>query len=70
MHTPSAYAVCQALIAAGIVADFRSPDLLRFGFSPLILSFEDIRHSVHSLASIVVEKRYLEQGFNQRLRVT
>ncbi len=66
---PSAYAICQALITAGIVADFRSPDLLRFGFSPLILSFEDILHSVQCLASIVAEKRYLEQDFEQRLRV-
>jgi len=58
------------LDSAGIVADFRGPDLLRFGFSLLILGFEDIQHSVQSGASIVVEKRYLEQGFNQRLSVS
>ncbi len=39
---PEAYAICQALIARGVIGDFRAPDVLRLGFAPAYLSFTDI----------------------------
>jgi kynureninase len=67
---PQAYAICQALIAAGVVGDFRAPDILRLGFSPLYLRYEDIWHSVQQLASILETGRWQEPQFSQTSRVT
>lgn len=67
---PQAYAICQALIAAGVIGDFRAPDILRLGFSPLYLRYEDIWHSVQQLASILETGRWQEPRFSQTSRVT
>ena len=67
---PQAYAICRALHAEGVIADFRSPDLLRVGFSPLILTFEDIWQSVEILSKVVGKENYKATEFNQRLKVT
>lgn len=67
---PYAYAICQNLIDNGVVADFRNPDILRFGFSPLFLSFENIYQSTQTLSLIVSEKSYLNPKYNDRLKVT
>ncbi|MEW9798657.1 kynureninase [Alteromonas sp. CYL-A6] len=64
------YAICQAWIAQGVIADFRAPDVLRVGFSPLYLSFEDIRLAVEKLAVIMREKTYLQTSYQQRNKVT
>ena len=67
---PQSYAICRALNAEGVIADFRSPDLLRVGFSPLILTYEDIWRSVEILAKVVGEESYKAGEFNRRLKVT
>jgi kynureninase len=67
---PDAYAICQALIAEGIVADFRAPDILRIGFSPLFLRFSDLELSLNTLAGIMSSKRYLEPQYQTRNTVT
>ena len=67
---PQAYAICQALIAEGVIADFRSPDLLRFGFSPLVLRFQDIVDSVRILDRIVTSELFLAPQFQKRRKVT
>lgn len=67
---PHAYAICQALIADGVIGDFRAPDVLRFGFSPLTLRYEDIWNSVQRLASILETGRWQAPEFSQTSRVT
>lgn len=67
---PDAYGICRALNKAGVVVDFRSPDIVRFGFSPLFLRFEDIWRAVQALGEIVKQKTYLDDEFSQRLKVT
>ena len=39
---PHAFEICQALIAADVIGDFRAPDVVRFGLTPLYLGFEDL----------------------------
>lgn len=65
-----AYALCQALISKGIVADFRAPNIIRFGFSPTYLSFQDIFRSVETLRQVMRDKTYDLPEFNRKQAVT
>ena len=65
-----AYAICQAWIAEGVIADFRAPNILRIGFAPLYLSFTNVEKAVQTLSDIMVEKRYENAIFQQRQSVT
>ena len=65
-----AFAICQALIEKGVIADFRAPNILRFGFTPLYTSYEDIWLAVATLVNIVKSKLYKEQRFSVTLKVT
>ena len=67
---PDSYAICQAWINAGVIADFRAPDILRVGFAPLYLRFADVDTAISELAEIMGEKRYQRSEFQQRLKVT
>ena len=67
---PEAYAVMQALIERGVIGDFRAPDLLRFGFTPLYTRFADLFRAVEILREIILGKTYLETRFRERLSVT
>ena len=50
---PHGYGVMQALIARGVIGDFRDPDVLRFGITPLYLGYEDVWRAVEILAEIM-----------------
>ncbi|MEC9261588.1 MAG: kynureninase [Pseudomonadota bacterium] len=65
-----AYAICQAWIDAGVIADFRAPDLLRIGFTPLYTSFEELWLAVDKLKKIVTSQTYRAPSFQQKLAVT
>lgn len=65
-----AYAICQALIAEGVIADFRAPEYLRIGFAPLYNTYAEVESAVNRLATIIQEKRYLKAEFQQRSKVT
>jgi kynureninase len=52
---PEGFRIMQALIARGVIGDFREPDVVRFGLTPLYLSFEDIWRAVEILAQIMAE---------------
>lgn len=86
---PGAYAIVQALIARGVIGDFRaahSPlrqaqdrpssgrsedsDILRFGFTPLYLGFEDVWNAVEHLVQVLEHEEWKRPEFNQKLAVT
>ncbi|CAM3353631.1 kynureninase [Paracoccus nototheniae] len=67
---PQAYAVMQALIAAGVVGDFRAPDVLRFGFAPLYNDLADVERAVGVLARIVHDGSWDRAEFHQKADVT
>lgn len=67
---PHAYEICQALIAQGVIADFRAPDILRFGFSPLYLRFADMAQSASRLERIVHEGLWQNPAYSSRAKVT
>lgn len=55
---PQGYAVMQALIARGVIGDYREPHIMRFGFTPLYLSFSDVWDAVDALADILYNQGY------------
>ena len=67
---PHTFEICQALIAEGVIGDFRSPDVLRLGLTPLYLGFEDIWRAVDILAGIMAEERWRDPAFAVRGKVT
>lgn len=67
---PEGYAIVQALIEAGVVGDFRAPDVLRFGLAPLYLRYVDVFDAAARLGAVLREGRFREPRFGQRARVT
>jgi kynureninase len=75
------YAIMQALIARGVIGDFRAgtaadpygpalPDILRFGFTPLYLRFVDVFDAVEHLVQVMRTEEYRQARFNKRSAVT
>ena len=60
----------QALIARGVVGDFRAPNILRFGFTPMYMRFADVQKAVEVLAQVLEEKTWDEARFHKRQKVT
>jgi len=69
-RSEGAYAIVQALIARGVVGDFRAPDVLRFGFTPLYLRFVDVWDAVEHLRQVLESGEWQQARFNQRAAVT
>ncbi len=67
---PQGYAIMQALIARGVIGDFRAPDILRFGFTPLYTSDDDVQGAVSALAEIMATGSWDQPQFHFRARVT
>ncbi len=65
-----AYAICQALIARGVIGDFRDPDILRLGFAPAYLRFEDIAEAVRHLTEVLESGEWQRAEFRKRGAVT
>jgi kynureninase len=64
------YPVMQALIARGVIGDFRAPDLLRFGFTPLYTRFTDVFDAVGHLEEILRTRSWDRPEFRARAAVT
>ncbi|MEO8387427.1 kynureninase [Polaromonas sp.] len=89
-RTEGAYAIVQALIARGVIGDFRAgdpstlrqaqdrpssgrtgmPDILRFGFTPLYIGFEDVWNAVEHLKQVLETAEWQKAEFNQKHAVT
>ncbi|MDH5352856.1 MAG: kynureninase [Gammaproteobacteria bacterium] len=67
---PQGYAVMQALIDQAVVGDFREPDIIRFGFTPLYLDLEEVIQAADILAAIVNENSWDQARFKNRGLVT
>ncbi|MEM0946916.1 MAG: kynureninase [Pseudomonadota bacterium] len=67
---PEAYAVMQALIAEGVIGDFRAPDNLRFGITPLYIGEDEIDRAVDVLAHILDTEAWNRPEYRTRKRVT
>jgi kynureninase len=64
------YAVIQAMIARGVIGDFRAPDLMRFGFAPLYVRFQDVWDAAEILAECVNAEVWRDPRFSRQLDVT
>jgi len=69
-HHPDAYAICQALIARGVIGDFRAPDILRLGFAPAYLRFEDMAEAARHLSEVLASDEWRRPEFSQKAIVT
>ncbi len=78
-HPTHGYAMVQALIARGVVGDFRAgdksrpagaADILRFGFTPLYLRFVDVWDAVERMRQMLHNEEWREARFNQKAAVT
>ena len=67
---PHAYAVMQALIARGVIGDFRAPDAIRFGFTPLYIGETEVDKAVATLATILTDGSWDRPEYHRRAAVT
>ena len=64
------YAVMQALIARGVIGDFRAPDLMRFGLAPLYLRYVDLWDAVETLREVLATRAFDRPEYRRRATVT
>ena len=69
-HFAEGYAAMQALIANGVIGDFRAPDLMRFGFAPLYNTEAEVLRAAETLETVIRERLYEKPEFQTRRKVT
>lgn len=67
---PDGYAIMQALIERGVIGDFRAPDILRFGFTPLYTRYVDVWHAVSALADVLGSECWTHPRYAVRAAIT
>jgi kynureninase len=67
---PDAYAIVQALIARGVIGDYRAPDVARFGFAPLYLRHVDVWDAVDHLVAVMAGEEWRRAEHQVRATVT
>ena len=65
-----AYGIVQALIARGVIGDFRTPDVARFGFAPLYVTHADVYDAVDHLVAVMEQEEYARAEYSTRNAVT
>ena len=60
----------QALIEKGVIGDFRAPDIMRFGFTPLYLDKNDILAAVETMADVFDNELWTDPKYQTKSRVT
>ena len=60
----------QALIDRGVIGDFRAPNIMRFGFTPLYLDEEDVLAAVETLSRVINDNLWDDPGYRVRQKVT
>ena len=66
----SGWPIMRALIDRGVIGDFRAPNILRFGFAPLYLSYVDVWNAVVTLEAILAERAWDKPRYHERALVT
>jgi kynureninase len=75
-RTEGAYAIVQALIARGVIGDFRAgdgkqqPDILRFGLTPLYVGYTDVWHAIRNLKEVMDTQEWQQARFSKKQAVT
>ena len=64
------YAAMQACIARNLIGDFRAPDIMRFGFTPLFIDADDVDRAVQVIADVMTNKLWDDPVYKQVSRVT
>jgi kynureninase len=64
------YAAMQACIARDLVGDFRAPDIMRFGFTPLFIDASDVDQAVAIIADVMQNRLWDDPVYQQRAPVT
>lgn len=67
---PEGYAIMQALIARGVIGDFRAPDAIRFGFTPLYIGEQEVLGAVGVLEDVMNNRRWDEPQYRKKALVT
>ncbi|MFN3954229.1 MAG: kynureninase [Pararhodobacter sp.] len=67
---PEGYAIMQALIARGVIGDFRAPDIIRFGFTPLFIGADEVEKAVAILAEVMASAAWDRPEYRARAKVT
>jgi kynureninase len=64
------YAAMQALIERGVIGDFRAPDIMRFGITPLYIDADDVRQAAATIERVMTERLWDNEVYRQRAAVT
>jgi kynureninase len=67
---PEGYAIMQALAARGVIGDFRAPDVMRFGFTPLYLRHVDVWDAVSRMRAVLRGREWDAAAYKERQKVT
>ena len=69
-HFQEGYAAMQALIERGVIGDFRAPDTMRFGFTPLFIDQQDVRAATDIIADVMQNRLWDNDAYKIRAAVT
>lgn len=70
ISNPNGYPMMQSLIARNVIGDFRAPDILRFGFTPLYLRYVDVWDAVERFVEILETRSWDKDEYKQKAKVT